>query len=80
MTEPIPPLTENAAHAGARRALRADVGEMLRELVEYRDLLFALVRRDLLLRYKQTLMWFGWAILMPVTYMVVFSVIFTRVV
>jgi len=38
------------------------------------------VRRDLLLRYKQTIMGFGWAILMPVTYMIVFSLIFTRVV
>ena len=58
----------------------ADVAEMLRELAEYRELLLSLVRRDLLLRYKQTVMGFGWAILMPVTYMIVFSLIFTRVV
>lgn len=58
----------------------ADVPEMIGELVEYRELLFSLVRRDLLLRYKQTVMGFGWAILMPVTYMIVFSLIFTRVV
>src|SRR6185503_139332 len=58
----------------------ADVPEMTGELVEYRELLFSLVRRDLLLRYKQTVMGFGWAILMPVTYMIVFSLIFTRVV
>ena len=53
---------------------------MVRELFEYRELLLSLVRRDLLLRYKQTVMGFGWAILMPVTYMIVFSMIFTRVV
>ncbi len=53
---------------------------MLHELVEYRDLLITMSRRDLLLRYKQTIMGFGWAILMPFTYMIVFTVIFTRVV
>lgn len=53
---------------------------MVHELFEYRELLLAMTRRDLLLRYKQTIMGFGWAILMPVTYMIVFSVIFTRVV
>jgi len=53
---------------------------MLSELVEYRELLFTMTQRDLLLRYKQTIMGFGWAILMPVTYMIVFSLIFTRVV
>jgi len=50
------------------------------ELVQYRELLASMTRRDLLLRYKQTIMGFGWAILMPVTYMIVFSLIFTRVV
>jgi lipopolysaccharide transport system permease protein len=77
LTEASPPQRENAPTAGTPIA---DVPEMLRELVEYRELLFSLVRRDLLLRYKQTVMGFGWAILMPVTYMIVFSLIFTRVV
>ncbi|MFI5371320.1 MAG: ABC transporter permease [Candidatus Eisenbacteria bacterium] len=80
MTEPTPPLTENASRTGSRFALGADLSEMVHELVEYRELLLSLVRRDLLLRYKQTIMGFGWAILMPVTYMIVFSLIFTRVV
>lgn len=77
VTEASPPLRENAPQAGAPMA---DVPEMLGELAEYRELLFSLVRRDLLLRYKQTVMGFGWAVLMPVTYMIVFSLIFTRVV
>lgn len=53
---------------------------MLREQSEYRELLAALVRRDLILRYKQTVIGFGWAILMPVLSMLIFTVIFTRVV
>jgi ABC-type polysaccharide/polyol phosphate export permease len=52
---------------------------MLSEQVEFRELLYQMTRRDLLIRYKQTVMGFGWAIFMPVMNMVVFTVIFTRV-
>src|SRR5438046_2607558 len=38
-----------------------------------------MTRRDLLLRYKQTIMGVGWAIFMPLVNKAVFSVIFTRV-
>jgi ABC-type polysaccharide/polyol phosphate export permease len=38
-----------------------------------------MTRRDLLLRYKQTVMGFGWAIFMPVINTVIFSIIFMRV-
>ena len=57
----------------------SDVAEMLREQVEYRELLFQMTVRDLLLRYKQTVMGFGWAVFMPLVNTAVFSVIFTRV-
>ena len=52
---------------------------MLAEQVEYRELLIQMTLRDLLLRYKQTIMGFGWAIFMPLLNTAVFSVIFTRV-
>jgi lipopolysaccharide transport system permease protein len=55
------------------------VGEMLREQVEYRELLATIVRRDLMLRYKQTVMGFGWALFMPLLNTIIFSVIFMRV-
>ncbi len=57
-----------------------DLGEMLREFVVYRELLYQMTRRDLLLRYKQTIMGVGWAVLMPLTNTALFSVIFMRVV
>lgn len=57
----------------------ADIREMLREQVDYRELLYQMTLRDLLLRYKQTVMGFGWAIFMPLVNTAVFSVIFTRV-
>lgn len=57
----------------------SDVREMLAEQVQYRELLWQMIRRDLLIRYKQTIMGFGWAIFMPLVNTAVFSVIFTRV-
>jgi ABC-type polysaccharide/polyol phosphate export permease len=59
--------------------LVADFREMLAEQVHYRELLFQMVKRDLLLRYKQTAMGFAWAIFMPLVNTAVFFVIFTRV-
>jgi ABC-type polysaccharide/polyol phosphate export permease len=38
-----------------------------------------MTKRDLLLRYKQAVMGFGWAVFMPLANTAVFSVIFTRV-
>jgi lipopolysaccharide transport system permease protein len=64
---------------GVLTALRRDVREVLTELVEYRELLFQMAKRDLLLRYKQTAMGFGWAVFVPLVNTAVFSVIFVRV-
>jgi ABC-type polysaccharide/polyol phosphate export permease len=55
------------------------VREMASEQLEYRELLVQLVKRDLALRYKQTVMGFAWAVFMPLVNTAVFSVIFTRV-
>jgi ABC-type polysaccharide/polyol phosphate export permease len=63
----------------AGRRLADDVGEMLREQHDYRELLYQMTRRDLLLRYKQTVMGFGWAVFMPVVNTILFSVVFMRV-
>ena len=59
--------------------LVADVKEMLYEQVEYHELFWQMTKRDLLLRYKQTIMGFGWAIFMPVVNTLIFSIVFTRV-
>jgi lipopolysaccharide transport system permease protein len=60
-------------------ALAGDLREIVREQYDFRELLYQMTRRDLLLRYKQTVMGFGWAIFMPLVNTAVFSVIFTRV-
>jgi len=50
----------------------------LRELWAYRELLWVLGARDVRVRYKQTLLGAGWAIIRPLLTMVVFSVVFGR--
>jgi lipopolysaccharide transport system permease protein len=50
----------------------------LRDLWEYRELLYFLVWRDIKVRYKQTLLGATWAILQPSLTMVVFSIFFGR--
>ncbi|MCD4751398.1 MAG: ABC transporter permease, partial [Thermoanaerobaculales bacterium] len=52
----------------------------IRELLTYRDLFRFLVTRDIKVVYKQTVLGFGWAILRPVFSMIVFSVVFGRLV
>ena len=48
----------------------------LRDLWEYRDLLYFLVWRDVKVRYKQTVLGAAWAILQPTLTMVVFTIFF----
>ena len=59
--------------------IQARQGLLLPELEEmwhYRELLFFLVWRDIKVRYKQTILGAGWAIIQPLFTMVIFSVIF----
>ncbi len=50
----------------------------LRELWEYRELLYVLIWRDIKVRYKQTAIGAAWAIIQPFFAMVVFSLFFGR--
>ncbi len=50
----------------------------LREMWNFRELLFFLSWRDIKIRYKQTVLGFAWAILQPFLTMVVFSLFFGK--
>ncbi len=50
-----------------------------RELLEYKDLIFFLVWRDIKVLYAQTILGFLWAIVQPLTQIVIFTVIFGNV-
>ena len=47
-----------------------------RELFEYKDLFYFLIKRNVLSIYKQTVLGFTWAIIKPVFSMIVFSIVF----
>lgn len=47
-----------------------------REIYEYRDLIFLLVRRNFVATYKQTVLGPSWYIISPITQTVIFTVIF----
>ncbi len=49
-----------------------------RELREYKDLFFFLIWRNIKVRYAQSAIGIGWAVLQPVASMLVFTVIFGR--
>ncbi len=50
----------------------------LRELVEFRELFYFLVWRDVKVRYKQTALGAAWAVIQPFFTMLVFSIFFGR--
>lgn len=51
----------------------------LRELIEYRDLFYFLVWRNIKVRYAQTILGFAWAILNPIVQIGIFSIIFGKI-
>jgi lipopolysaccharide transport system permease protein len=57
---------------------RSWVALNLRDLWNYRDLLYILTMRDVKVRYKQTVLGAAWAIMQPLFTMIIFSLIFGR--
>ena len=51
----------------------------LKELLEYRDLFYNLVWRNIKVLYAQTILGFAWAILHPVVQILIFSVVFGKI-
>lgn len=49
------------------------------DLIKYKDLLFTLVKRDVNVVYKQSVLGFGWAIIKPLVQMVIFTFLFTYI-
>lgn len=70
----------NAVSTDARviRPRRGLVPIDFRELWRYRELLWFLAWRDILIRYKQTAIGVAWAVVQPLLTMVVFTLIFSR--
>jgi lipopolysaccharide transport system permease protein len=50
-----------------------------RDLWRYRELFFVLARRDISVRYKQTVLGVAWAVVRPVLTMIIFTVVFGKI-
>src|SRR6266705_2736975 len=50
----------------------------LRELCDYRELLYFLIWRDIKVRYKQTVLGAAWAVIQPVVTMIIFTYFFGK--
>jgi lipopolysaccharide transport system permease protein len=61
--------------APSRRWVALDLGDIW----SYRELLYFLAWRDVKVRYKQTALGVGWAVLQPFLTMVIFTIVFGRV-
>jgi lipopolysaccharide transport system permease protein len=76
-------MTTSAAPAAPRQTIvirpARGLDLNLRELFNYRELLFFLVWRDVKVRYKQTFLGVTWALLQPLLAMLIFTVVFGRV-
>jgi len=52
--------------------------EELFDIVKYRDLVFQLVRRDMVARYKRSVLGIAWTMLQPLGMMIVLTVVFSQ--
>jgi lipopolysaccharide transport system permease protein len=71
-----------ASLSTSRRVIKATSGwapVRVRELWEYRELLYFLTWRDVKVRYKQAVLGVAWVVMQPLMAIIVFGVVFNRV-
>ena len=68
--------SETVIYDSAKRGPKAL--EELRGIFQYRDLIFQLVRRDIVARYKRSVLGIAWTMLNPLGMMVVLTVVFSQ--
>ena len=73
--KPIPAPAEEVTRLRPRRGWQP---MRLAELWRFRELLWFLAMRDIKVRYKQTVLGVGWAVLQPLFTMIVFSIFFGK--
>jgi lipopolysaccharide transport system permease protein len=61
-------------------ASKRGLGLNIKELIQYKDLLYTLATRDLKVKYAQTFLGFFWAFLQPTLTVAIFTIVFGRAV
>ena len=86
-TQETPLVTPNTSNGKALHPLPRDEADLVikprkgwigvdwRELIRYRELLFFLIWRDVKVKYKQAVLGFTWAIIVPVLQVIIFTAI-----
>jgi ABC-type polysaccharide/polyol phosphate export permease len=77
------PEVAERAEDGARNARvvrsRTSVAERFRRIVTYRELLVGMTRKELKVKYKNSVLGFAWSLLNPLLYLVVFYIAFVKI-
>lgn len=68
--------SETVVYDSAKRGPKAF--EELRAVIQYRDLIYQLVRRDIVSRYKRSVLGVAWTMLQPLGMMIVISIVFSQ--
>lgn len=68
-------ISETVIYDSAKRGSPAL--EELRGIIQYRDLIFQLVRRDILTRYKRSVLGIAWTMLQPLGMMIILTLVFS---
>ena len=73
-------MTDNSTNAGFDLIIEPNrtTVAFFRELLRYRELFYFLAWRDILVRYKQTVIGIAWSVIRPLLTMLVFTVVFGR--
>src|SRR5438128_97031 len=70
---------ERAARDARVVRARTSVIERFRRIVAYRELLVGMTRKELKVKYKNSILGFAWSLLNPLLYLVVFYVAFVKI-
>ena len=78
-------MTSEVEQADSDYIIDSDIGWTnwrihIRELIKYRYLLFNLIRRDLKVKYRDSLLGIAWSLLSPLLMILVFSLIFAKLI
>jgi len=80
LPEPAPRVPRPRA-VGAETVVRARMSprERLARIIRYHELLVGMVRKELKIKYKNSILGFAWSLLNPLLYLVVFYIAFVKV-
>src|SRR6202162_6392076 len=70
---------ERAARDARVVRSRTSVIERFRRIVVYRELLVGMTRKELKVKYKNSILGFAWSLLNPLLYLVVFYIAFVKI-